>query len=33
MVVNGVSANRYRISELGAAERQIGYAPVDDAWV
>jgi uronate dehydrogenase len=33
LVVNGVSANRYRIAELGAAERQIGYAPVDDTWV
>ena len=31
-VVNGISANRYRIAELGEAERGIGYAPVDDAW-
>ena len=32
IVVNGISANRYRIAELGEAERQIGYAPVDDTW-
>jgi nucleoside-diphosphate-sugar epimerase len=32
LVVNGISANRYRIAELGEAERQIGYAPVDDTW-
>lgn len=31
-VVNGISANRYRIAELGEAERGIGYAPADDAW-
>lgn len=31
-VVNGISANRHRIAELGDAERGIGYAPVDDAW-
>lgn len=31
-VVNGISANRYRIAELGEVERAIGYAPVDDAW-
>ncbi|HTU28821.1 MAG TPA: NAD(P)-dependent oxidoreductase [Solirubrobacteraceae bacterium] len=31
-VVNGISANRYRIAELGEIEREIGYAPVDDAW-
>ncbi|HEY3771582.1 MAG TPA: NAD(P)-dependent oxidoreductase [Solirubrobacteraceae bacterium] len=31
-VVNGISANRYRIAELGEAEHGIGYAPVDDAW-
>jgi nucleoside-diphosphate-sugar epimerase len=31
-VVNGISANRYRIAELGEAERQIGYQPTDDAW-
>jgi nucleoside-diphosphate-sugar epimerase len=32
VVVNGISANRYRFAELGEAERQIGYAPVDDTW-
>jgi uronate dehydrogenase len=32
VVVNGISANRYRIAELGETERQIGYAPLDDAW-
>jgi nucleoside-diphosphate-sugar epimerase len=32
VVVNGISANRYRIAELGEAERQIGYAPIDDTW-
>jgi nucleoside-diphosphate-sugar epimerase len=32
LVVNGISANRYRIAELGEAERQIGYAPIDDTW-
>ena len=32
VVVNGISANRFRIAELGDAERQVGYAPVDDAW-
>ena len=32
VVVNGISANRYRIAELGEAERGIGYAPSDDAW-
>jgi nucleoside-diphosphate-sugar epimerase len=32
LVVNGISANRYRFAELGEAERQIGYAPIDDAW-
>lgn len=31
-VVNGISANRYRIAELGDAERGIGYVPLDDAW-
>lgn len=31
-VVNGISANRYRIAELGDAEQRIGYWPVDDAW-
>jgi nucleoside-diphosphate-sugar epimerase len=31
-VVNGVSANRYRAAELGQAEREIGYVPLDDAW-
>jgi nucleoside-diphosphate-sugar epimerase len=32
VVVNGISANRYRIVELGEAERRIGYAPTDDTW-
>jgi uronate dehydrogenase len=32
VVVNGISANRYRIAELGEAERRIGYAPIDDTW-
>lgn len=32
VLVNGISANRYRVAELGEAERQIGYAPVDDTW-
>lgn len=32
IVVNGISANRYRISELGETERQIGYEPIDDTW-
>lgn len=32
LVVNGISANRYRLAELGEAARRIGYAPVDDAW-
>ncbi len=32
VVVNGISANRYRCAELGEAERQIGYAPIDDTW-
>lgn len=31
-VVNGISANRYRIAELGEAEERIGYEPADDAW-
>ena len=31
-VVNGISANRYRIAELGDNERRIGYQPTDDAW-
>jgi nucleoside-diphosphate-sugar epimerase len=31
-VISGVSANRYRIAEVGEVERQIGYQPVDDAW-
>ena len=31
-IVNGISANRYRIAELGDAEHGIGYTPVDDAW-
>jgi nucleoside-diphosphate-sugar epimerase len=32
VVVNGISANRYRTAELGEAEHEIGYAPVDDSW-
>jgi len=32
VVVNGISANRYRIAELGEAEREIGYEPIDDTW-
>ena len=31
-VVNGISANRYRVAELGEAEYRIGYAPADDTW-
>lgn len=31
-VVSGVSANRYRKAEYGAAEIALGYRPVDDAW-
>jgi hypothetical protein len=31
-IVNGISANRYRIADSGEAERRIGYQPVDDAW-
>lgn len=31
-VVNGISANRYRVAELGVAEQRIGYEPADDAW-
>ena len=31
-VVNGVSANRYRIAELGEAEHRLGYRPTDNAW-
>jgi nucleoside-diphosphate-sugar epimerase len=31
-VVNGISANRYRLAELGEAERGIGYQATDDAW-
>jgi nucleoside-diphosphate-sugar epimerase len=31
-VVSGVSANRYRVAELGEAERRLGYRPIDDAW-
>jgi len=30
--INGISANRYRGAELGAAEHSIGYEPNDDAW-
>jgi len=32
VVVNGVSANRYRKAEYGSAERRLGYQPRDDAW-
>jgi nucleoside-diphosphate-sugar epimerase len=32
VVVNGISANRRRIAELGGNEASIGYAPRDDAW-
>jgi nucleoside-diphosphate-sugar epimerase len=32
VAVNGISANRYRIAELGEAERELGYVPIDDAW-
>ena len=32
VVVNGISANRYRLAELGDAEARIGYRPADDAW-
>jgi nucleoside-diphosphate-sugar epimerase len=31
-VVNGISANRYRVATLGEAEALLGYEPVDDAW-
>jgi nucleoside-diphosphate-sugar epimerase len=31
-VVNGISANRYRVAELGEAEHRIGYQPTDNAW-
>ena len=31
-VVNGISANRYRVAELGETEAAIGYAPLDDTW-
>jgi uronate dehydrogenase len=32
VVVNGISANRYRVAELAEAEREIGYQPTDDTW-
>jgi hypothetical protein len=32
VVVNGVSANRYRMADIEQATRLIGYHPVDDAW-
>jgi len=32
VVVNGVSANRYRKAEHGIAEQRLGYQPRDDAW-
>jgi nucleoside-diphosphate-sugar epimerase len=31
-IVNGISANRYRVAELGEAEHSIGYEPADDTW-
>jgi nucleoside-diphosphate-sugar epimerase len=31
-IVNGISANRYRVAELGQAENDIGYKPTDDTW-
>jgi hypothetical protein len=31
-IINGVSANRYRKAEYGAAEIRLGYRPTDDAW-
>ena len=32
VVVNGVSANRHLIAELGDAKDRLGYQPRDDAW-
>jgi uronate dehydrogenase len=32
VVGNGVSFNRYRIADLEATMRQLGYRPRDDAW-
>ncbi len=32
VVVNGISANRYRFVDVESAGRDIGYAPMDDAW-
>lgn len=32
VVVDGVSANRYRRGSHGAAESRLGYVPQDDAW-
>ncbi len=32
VVVNGISANRYRKAEYGTAEQHLGYRPRDDAW-
>ena len=32
LVVNGISANRHRLAEIGQAAQSIGYAPHDDAW-
>ena len=32
VVINGVSANRYRHATYGAAEKAIGYRPMSDAW-
>lgn len=32
VVVNGVSANRYRVADIDEAAALIGYHPLDDAW-
>jgi nucleoside-diphosphate-sugar epimerase len=32
VVVNGISANRYRLVDLEEGRREIGYVPVDDCW-
>jgi nucleoside-diphosphate-sugar epimerase len=33
VVANGISANRYRVADLADTVRQLGYSPVDDAWL
>ena len=33
VVANGISANRYRVADLADTIRQLGYSPVDDAWL